>query len=542
MSPVTILHLVLVLIAAAVLLSLLADRLSLPAAIPLVVGGMALAMIPGAPAFNLDPSLILILFLPPLLLYAAYFTVWSDFRQELRPIAMLSFGAVAFTTASVGIAAHWFVPAIPWAACFALGAIVSPPDAVSARAVFERLKIPRRVQTILEGESLVNDAAGLVLYRLAVAAALTGTFSVPWSLLSLLWLSIGGITIGLAIGSVVPFLLRHLQDSRYIVVTTILAAYGSYIGAEAAHASGVLAVVACGLVIGWRQHEVLTAEARSESHAVWNLVVFILEALVFVLIGLSLHGILDRMGGRTHVWEQAMPLAIASVAMAIAARFLWIFPSSAFLRSASPAAEDSPASPSSSVLLIMSWAGMRGVVSLAAALALPLNFPGRDPILFATFAVILVTVLGQGLTLGPLVEWLRIPDADEQPPSDPTLSFAQARVKVNEAAVRALETIQTADGSSAHPQLLEEYRSRVRATERLRDEDTTIGEESHAHFKAALTATQESRTELLRLLNTGAIHESVAHEIEAELDLEEIRLGKLAESIPEPAPAENISK
>jgi monovalent cation/hydrogen antiporter len=535
MSSVIVLYLVLLLVGGAVLLSLLADRLKLPPAIPLVLGGIGLALFPGAPVFNVDPSLILVLFLPPLLLYAAYFTVWSDFRAEFRPIAMLSFGAVAFTTASVGLVAHWIVPALPWPACFALGAIVSPPDAVSARAVFERLSIPGRIQTILEGESLVNDASGLVLYRFAVAAALSGAFSAAQASLTLIWLIVGGIAMGLAVGGSVTWALRRLHDSRYIVVTTMLAAYGAYIGAEAAHASGVLAVVSCGLLVGWRQHELLSAEARSDSHAVWDLVVFILEALVFVLIGLSLHGILDRMGGRAHVWEQAMPLAIASTLTVVVSRFLWIFPSTLLARLVTDSSKRDSL-PVNSLLTIMSWAGMRGVVSLAAALALPLKFPGRDPILFSTFAVILTTVLVQGLTLGPLVKWLHVPEPEHPTPeAAPTLSFAETRVKINAAAVRALETIvKPDDGGYAHPQLLEEYRSRMRATERLRDDDETISEESHAHFKAALAATQESRAELLRLLHAGEIHESVAHDIETELDLEEIRWRKLAEAIPDP--------
>ena len=532
MSPVGVLYLLLLLLGAAVFLSLFADKWKLPAAIPLVVGGIVLALIPKMPAINFDPALILVLFLPPLLFYAAYFTVWSDFRAELRPIAMLSFGAVAFTTASVGIVAHLILPSLSWPACFALGAIVSPPDAVSARAIFKRLNLPRRIQTILEGESLVNDAAGLVLYRLAIAAALSGVFSPTQASLSLIWLVSGGIAIGLAIGALVTFMLKQLHDPRYIVVTTLLAGYGAYIGAETAHASGVLGVVACGLLVGWRQHDVLRAEARSDSHSVWTTLVFVLEALVFVLIGLSLDGILERMGDSAHVWKQAMPLAIGSAVTVIASRFLWIFLSSALTQAVIPALKDRDP-PSKSVLFIMSWAGMRGVVSLAAALALPLEFPGRDPILFATFTVIVLTVLIQGLTLGPLIRRLAVTEADTQPSAGPALSFAHTRVKINEAAVRALETIvKPVDGTHAHPELLEDYRRRIKATQRFRDDDETIGEESHAHFKAALLATQESRSELLRLLHTGEIHESVAHEIEAELDLEEIRLRKLAEAIP----------
>lgn len=538
MPPVAIVHFILLLLAAAVVLSIIAERLDLPPAVALVVGGILLAFVPGTPQFDVDPSLIMIVFLPPLLLYAAYFTIWHDFRAEFRPIAMLSLGAVAFTTGTVGWIAHLVAPSLAWPACFALGAIVSPPDAVSARAVFERLPIPRRVQTILEGESLVNDATGLVFYRFAVAATLSGSFSAPQASLTFAWLVLGGVGVGLLTGLAIAFVVKRMKDSRYIVVTTLLGAYASYIAAEQLHASGVLAVVASGLLVGWRQHDILSAEARNDSHAVWDLIVFVLEALVFVLIGLSLHGILDRMGGRTHVWELAAPLAIAATLTVIVSRFLWVFPSSHLTRLLIPRLSERDPTPPSSILLIMSWAGMRGVVSLAAALALPKHFPGRDPILFATFVVIVVTVLVQGLTLGPLVRRLRLPE--DAPVDASKLNFAEARVKINEAAVRTVEAIvKTDNGELAHPQLLEEYRSRMRATERMRDDDAGIAQESHAHFQAALKATEESRAELLRLLHEGQIHESVAHQIEEELDLEEIRWRKLIDATPRSALAES---
>lgn len=496
MSSTGTFYLILALLAAAVLLSIIADRLKLPPAIPLVAGGIVLALTPGVPSFSIDPALTLVLFLPPLLLYAAYFTVWRDFKAELRPISMLALGAVAFSTAGVGALAHFVIPALPWAACFTLGAIVSPPDAVSAGAVFKQLSVPRRVQSVLQGESLVNDASALVLYRFAVAATLSGTFSTGEAILSLLWVAVGGIGIGVAIGYLVAAALRRLHDSRYVVVTTILAGYGAYVGAETVHASGVLAVVAAGLVIGWRQHEVLSAEARSESHAAWELVVFILEALIFVLIGLSLHGILDRLGGRARVWDQAIPLAALCVVGVIALRFVWVF-LSGILRRLVPGSRDRDPMLSGSIMTIVSWAGMRGVVSLAAALALPMKFPGRDAILLATFAVIVTTVLVQGLTLGPLVKWLNLPPAEAHPDAAPTLSVSEARAKVNDAAVRALESIdESEEGTPGHAELLKEYRRRREVTEKLRDDEKSAGAESHERFNAALTATKESREEL----------------------------------------------
>jgi CPA1 family monovalent cation:H+ antiporter len=245
---------------------------------------------------ELDPDLALVLFLPPLLLASAFFTVWRDFRANLRIILQLAVGAVAFTTLVVGIVAHLVVPALPWAACFALGAIVSPPDAVAAKAVLQGLRLPRRIVVLLEGESLVNDASGLVLFRLAVAASLTGTFSVASAALSFVTLSVGGVLAGLAFGAIASVMLKRLRDPTLSALGSVLVAWASYIGAEAIAVSGVLSTVTCGLVMGWRQHTLLTATTRTQSRAVWRALVFVLESLVFILIGLSLRGVMSRLG------------------------------------------------------------------------------------------------------------------------------------------------------------------------------------------------------------------------------------------------------
>lgn len=232
MPAVTLFELVLFLLVAALALSLAAERVRLPPAVALVLGGMALALVPRLPALDLDPDLIMVAFLPPLLLASAYFTVWRDFRAELRPILLLSVGAVAFTTALVGVAAHLAMPPLPWAACFALGAIVSPPDAVAAKAVLQRLALPHRLLTILEGESLVNDASGLVLYRFAVAAALTGAFSGAEAAASFAWLAVGGIGAGALCGLAVLAAARRLSDNRMMIAVTLLVSWASYVLAE----------------------------------------------------------------------------------------------------------------------------------------------------------------------------------------------------------------------------------------------------------------------------------------------------------------------
>jgi len=252
-------ELILLLMAVVLGLELLARRIRMPPAAAFILGGIALALIPGTPDIELDPDLALVLFLPPLLLASAYFTVWRDFRANLRIILQLAVGAVAFTTFAVGVVAHWVEPSLPWAACFALGAIVSPPDAVAAKAVLQGLSLPPRITVLLEGESLVNDAAGLVLYRFAVAAALTGAFDAGQAAVSFVGLTLGGVAAGVAFGWLVTLLLGRLRDPTLSVVASFLAAWAAYIVGEALHVSGVLATVACGLVMGWRQHAVLSA-------------------------------------------------------------------------------------------------------------------------------------------------------------------------------------------------------------------------------------------------------------------------------------------
>ena len=527
MSPVALLELVLVLLAAAILLSLIAGRLALPPAAALVIGGMALAILPGAPSLDLDPDLILVLFLPPLLLASAYFTVWRDFRAEWHPIMMLSIGAVVFTTFSVGAVARWIAPSLPWAACFALGAIVSPPDAVAAKAVLQRIHLPHRLMTILEGESLINDASGLVLYRFAVAAALTGSFSLADAAASFVWLSVAGVAIGLAVAWVADILFKRLADVHFIIVVSFLAAYASYIIAEKLHASGVLAVVACGILMGWRQHEVLDAQARTEAKTVWSLVVFILEALVFVLIGLSLRGVLMRMGGDVAGLWAGLPLAFGVTMAVIVSRLVWVFPAAYIPRWISPSLRKRDPIPTPKLPLVIGWAGMRGVVSLAAALALPVDFPGRDLILLASFIVILVTVLVQGVTLGPLIEALKLPQ--DIGPVRESLGEAHARALVSEAALKALEALVVAEtGALEHPRLVEEYRIRARATARARDEGEALIGERQKHFSAALHAVTHARAELIKLHRSGQIHDSVLHNIETDLDLEELRLRRYA--------------
>lgn len=531
MTPVDLFELVLAFLAIALVLSSGASRFCLPPSAALVLGGVALAFVPSVPAFDLDPGLILVLFLPPLLLSSAYGTVWRDFRAELRPILMMSVGAVVFTTLVVGLVARLVVPALPWAACFTLGAMVSPPDAVAAKAVLTRLRLPRRLLVILEGESLVNDASGLVLYRFAVAAAMTGGFSFTSAIGSFAWLAVGGIGIGVAIGLLVTALLRRASDATFMIALTFLSSWATYLAAERLEASGVLAVVACGLVFGWRQHDTLSAHTRVQAGAVWEVATAVLEAFVFVLIGLAARGILQRIGaspgGLGSVLRDEVPLALAATGAVIASRFLWVFPGILLPRLSRRRRERDPF-PAAKAAFVVSWAGMRGVVSLAAALALPQTFPGRDEIILATFGVILVTVLGQGATLGPLIRWLRFDTATAARTREVGARLAMAR-----AGLAALEALEVPDepGRLLHPMLVEEHRRRVRAIARVESEGVSFAVTGRDHFAAALLALAAARAELLRLHRHNEIEGALVDELEHELDLEELRLSQMRQML-----------
>ena len=507
--------------AAVVVLELAARRLRLPPAAAFVLGGLALALTPGTPDVELDPDLVLVLFLPPLLVSSAWFTAWRDFRANLRIILQLAVGAVAFTTLVVGVAAHLAVPGLPWAACFTLGAIVSPPDAVAAKAVLAGVRLPPRIVVLLEGESLVNDATGIVLFHLAVAAAMTGAFSWWNAAGSFAVLAVGGILAGLAFGVLASALLGRLRDPNLAIIASLLVAWASYIAAEAAGVSGVLSCVACGLLAGWRQHTILSATARTELGAVWSAVVFVLESLVFILIGLSLRGVLDRIGAAGGIGPLLLPGA-AILGAVVLSRFAWMFPATYLPRLLIPGLRRRDPMPPLAVPVIMSWAGMRGVVSLAIALALPDPFPGRDFIQAATFAVILMTVLVQGATLGPLIRLLRL-ESFAMPLAPQTLTEAAARAAVAAAQLAAVQAGSTRpDGTQRNPRLLEQYAYRAAAAAKFSEAAGGLDGDRAEHFEAILSAVAAGRAEVLRLYQASRIHDRVLIALEQELDLEEL--------------------
>jgi Na+/H+ antiporter len=511
---------VLFLLLAVMALEWLAHCLRLPPAAAQMVGGIALAFIPGTPALQLDHELVLLLFLPPLLMVSAYFTVLSDFRRNISAILSMAVGAVIFTTLVVGVVVHWMIPSLPWAACFALGAVVSPPDAVAAKAVLERVRLPRRLTALLEGESLLNDASGLVLFRFAVAAALTGTFSLGEAVVTFTTLSLGGAALGAALGYALVWLMPRLKQPHIIIAATFMLPWIAYVAAERLHLSGVIATVAAGLVFGWYQHEVFTASVRVRATATWEVVVFILESLVFVLIGLSLRGVVERLGGAGETVVQLGPPVLGVVLAVILSRFAYVFAVEGVRSARCRMSHHGDTRFSARACTVLSWAGMRGVVTLAVALSVPEEMAGRDLILASAFAVILVTVLLQGTTLGVLIRLLRLQSTPRQ---GAHLSRAEARARI--AAVQA-ETVRKlaydGEGNLIHPRLLDQFSYRARAADRFSRDPGSLMTERDAHFAVLLAAIQAGRTEMLRLHRSGRIHDETLHALERDLDLVEM--------------------
>ncbi|MBB2166851.1 Na+/H+ antiporter [Gluconacetobacter aggeris] len=501
----------------------LARRLALPPAAAFILGGTGLALLPGTPELTLDPDLVMVVFLPPLLMSSAWFTAWHEFRRNLRGILALAVGTTLFTTLAVGVAARLAVPSLPWAVCFTLGAIVSPPDAVAAEAAMERLSLPGRITSLLLGESLLNDATGLVLFRFALAAALTGLFDPMAAVGAFCLVSVGGVAIGAVLGWGGLFLIRRLRDSDLIITATVLLAAASYIGADRLHVSGVLATVTTGLMLGWNQHADFSAGTRVRAQAFWKVMVFLLQSVLFILIGLSLRGVLHRLEGTADLLHRLVIPMAAILATMIVSRFVWLFGADgvrAVLRRWWPRQFATPSLPET---IVMGWSGMRGVVTLAAALSLPEALPGRDLALCCAFAAILVTVLLQGITLEPLVRALKLTDDEAaRIQSDENTAW----VRVAEAQLRAIERAsRRPDGTERHPRLLEQYRHRLRVTRDYAQDMATHRPEEIAHYQAVLAAIQAARAEILALHHHGQIHDHVLREMEQDLDMQEIAAG-----------------
>jgi CPA1 family monovalent cation:H+ antiporter len=511
---------VLALIAACIGFALLARRWNLPYAVILVLGGMVLAFIPGLPGVTLDPQIALAFFLPPLLQASAWRTDWRAFRANIRPILLLAVGCVLFTAVLIAAVAKLLIPGLPWAAAVALGAIVAPPDAVAAAAVLQRLPIPRRIVTVLEGESLVNDATALVLYRFAIVAVAAGGIALESAAASFFLVSIGGIAVGWAVGRAAVWSFSRLDDPLLETATSFIACFASFLAAEALHLSGVIAVVTTGLVMGQLQHRVISPETRVVSRAVWNFIEFVLTSLIFILVGLQLRDILARIADRGVV-ELGL-LAVAISAALVASRFLWVFPATYLPRLIPAVRRHDPAPPLGHVVVI-SWAGMRGVVSLAAALALPLDFPERDLLVFLAFCAILATLVLQGTTLEWVITRFRV---TERRATGMAAEEAAARRHVAHATLAEIErrAEDILEGPVAQD-LVAEYRDKARIFHGVASGGGQA--ELEARMRIRLAALRVGRRALLDHHRDDGLPDETLAALEAEIDLEELRMLRL---------------
>jgi monovalent cation/hydrogen antiporter len=504
-----------------------APALHVPYPILLVLGGLALGFIPGVPTLQLPPELVLIAFLPPLLYSAAFFTSLRELRENIRPIGTLAIGLVLATMTAVAVVAHALVDDMSWGAAFVLGAVVAPTDPLAASSIMHRLGVPRRAITIVEGESLVNDGTALVLYRVAVTAVVAGTFSVWEASWRLVWSVVGGVAIGLIVGFLVAFVRRRIDNPPVEVTIALITGYLAFIPANAAQASGVLAVVTAGIYLGWRTPELTSFQTRLSGSAVWEIFTFVINAVLFALIGLQLPSILDALtgyAGTKLVWWGVLVTGTVVVTRLVFVPVFTYLPK----RIGGSFGGNNPAPPLNRSMIV-AWAGMRGAVSLAAALAVPLttngggSFPQRDLIVFLTFCVILGTLVFQGLTLPMLISVLGV-EADHLDEKEE----AKARIKAADAAIARLSELESEDwvrdDTAERLRGLYGFRRNRFASRFDRDDDGAIEEQSLSYQRLRRELLDAERSELVNLRREGVISSDVERRLHRDLDLEDARL------------------
>jgi monovalent cation/hydrogen antiporter len=509
-------------------LSAAAGWVGIPYPILLVVGGLALGIAPGVPDVELEPELVLLGILPPLLYSAAFFGDLRAMRDYARALSLTSIGLVLVTTAVVALVAHAMIDELSWAAAFALGAIVSPTDPVAATAIMRRLGAPRQVVNFVEGESLVNDASALVAYRVAVAAAVGGSFSLLDAAGEFVLAAVGGAAVGLAVGWVSVQIRRRLEDPPVEIAVSLFTSYVAFLPADELGLSGILAAVAAGLYVGWHAPTIASPEVRLQGFAFWEILTFLLNAGLFVLIGLQIGPILDELSGESLL--DAAGYAVVISLIVIATRFLWAFTTPYLLRAIDRRPSQRARRVGARERVIVGWSGMRGGVSLAAALAIPLEtdagaaFPGRDLILLITFGVILITVVGQGLTLPALIRRLDVRDTGDEEREE-----VMARIEAAQAVLDRLDELTDADWVGADTmervgRLYDYRRRRFAARTEEEVEDDGFEDRAISYQRLMHDLYDAQRQVLLRMRNEGRISNDVMHRIERELDLEESRL------------------
>jgi Na+/H+ antiporter len=511
------------------MLAMLSNKLRISYPIFLVIAGLGISLIPGIPQIQLDPDIVFIIFLPPLLYSAAWSTSWHDFWRLRRPIGLLSFGLVFCTSFAVAWFSHFLIPNFSLALGFLLGGVISPPDAVAASSVLQNLKVPKRVSDILEGESLVNDASSLIVFRFAMAAILTGRFVFWQAGVQFLEVVLMGILIGLVIANIAYAIHRWLPTTPSIdTAITLMCPYLMYIVAEHFHFSGVLAVVSGGLYLSYRSPDIFTYETRLQNQSVWNVLVFLLNGMVFILIGLQLPGIVRGLG--EYSLRSAIGYGILISLVTIIIRILWVFPSAYCPRMLSKHIRMSEPHPGWQQIFVIGWAGMRGVVSLASALAIPIAlsgdkaFPHRNMILFITFCVILVTLVLQGLTLPLIIKWLKVETTENKEEEK-----LEIRLRMANVILEHINTHYTKEAGSieAFTRLKNRYeRMSAITSSRLKQKGDENGKTANflpQYRRMLIELVDIQRQELSKMRRENEFSEEILRSKETELDLEEAR-------------------
>jgi CPA1 family monovalent cation:H+ antiporter len=508
-------------------LNALASRMAIPYPIVLVIGGLVIGVVPGIPHIELDPDLVLLVFLPPLLYAAAFFADLRALRADARGLSLTSFGLVLLTTAGVAVVGYTVLD-LPWAMAFALGAVVSPTDPAAATAIMHRLGAPRRIVNMVEGESLFNDAAALVAYRVAVGAAVAGSFSLVEAGVEFVLATAGGVALGLAVAFVIGEIRRRLDDPPTEITISLFTGYAAYLPAEELHLSGVLAVVAAGLYLGWRAPELASATTRLQAFAVWEVLRFLLNAILFILVGLQLPVVLDELTDRS--LPELVGYGALVTAAVIGIRFVWLFTTPYVVRALDRRPQQVARRVGAAPRVVVAWSGLRGAVSMAAALALPLEtdagtaLPGRDLVVFVTFVVVLATVVGQGLTLPALIRRLGVAADGREEEHEELL----ARLAASKAALTELEALAAegwaSDDTIERVRLHYMERKRRFAARAGKIEDDGYEDESLARERILHRLYQAERHTVVTLRNSGEISNDIMHRIERELDLEEAQL------------------
>ncbi|CAN5387995.1 Na+/H+ antiporter [soil metagenome] len=524
-----------------IILSAFSNKIKLPYPILLLAVGIAIGFVPFIPSVELDPEIVFLIFLPPILYDASLKTSWLEFKREIRPISTLAISLVFCTTIAVAFAAHYFIPGFSWPMAFVLGAIVSPPDAVAATSITKGMGLNRRVITIIEGESLVNDASALIAYRYAVAAVFTGTFIFWKALLGFLQVGVGGVLAGLSVGFIMVFAHKKITDNPIVETTlSLLTPFIAYIVAEGLHSSGVLAVVTAGFFISWHSREIMTFQTRLQNNVVWETVIFVLNGLVFIFMGLQIPAVIGRF--KEHGFFPMLAYGLIISVVTILIRIIWVFIGAyhprIFKRKRNKPGADVDEEPVSwKNVLLVGWTGTRGVVSLATALALPLflsnglPFPLRDHILFFTFVVILITLVVQGSTLPLLVRTLGIKrETHLQKREDKDLQLMLTE--------NVLQFITSDFPIELDDKVMEQIRKGYQSSFNLLSKNKSVGRYENQNDVAQINLLRQmmsgqleiikyKRELLLKFQKEGTFNEESIGKAELELDIEELRISNM---------------